>query len=1374
MNKIVLVVLAGISSLTLLAKENVGTSGSNSQSSLARVAADCTPSQAMTDLNINNVRTTIMGGGDMWWNLSDARYEIPKNSNKHSMFAGALWIAGIDAGEQLKAAAMTYRQTGNDFWTGPLDENGDISSDMCNDYDKHFSITRQEVDEFIAWYNDNSAYPNYTVPLSITNWPGNGIDGNYQFLAPYFDANDDGEYNPNDGDYPRYDIDGNLDCNEDDLIYGDQTLYWVFNDKGNIHSETGADPIGLEIRAQAFAFATNDEINNMTFYNYKIINKATIQLNDAYFGQWVDPDLGKYDDDYVGCDVARGFGYCYNGDDNDEGATGYGTTPPAIGVDFFQGPLADIDDGIDNDRDSIIDEPGEQAIMSRFVYYNNDFTVTGNPENGQHIYNYLVGKWKDGLDITYGGTGRGGSTPAKFMFPGDTDPYGWGTDGLITSADWDEPDGWTEKNSGNDPADRRFVQSAGPFTLEPGAVNRITTGVVWARATAGDNLASVELIRLADDKAQALFDNCFQVLNGPDAPDVSIIELDQELVLNLSNGATSNNFLEKYIEFDPLIISPPGQTWDPYFRFQGYQLYQLASVSVSVTDLDNPDLARLVYQCDIEDTVENLINYDFDVSIGANVPTLEVSASNNGIQHSISITEDQFALENKKLVNNQTYYFMSVAYGYNKYKDYDPTNPNKLDGQQKPYKAGRKNIKVYTGIPHKPFTTQLNAAVGDGVEIKKILGAGNGGFELALTEETETEILSSASHSSEEPVYQPFLGPVDIQVIDPRHLTQSEFALKMYGEVYNASSSDPRHIVLDQTVSKWELVNLNTNESVVADATIGDGNQQLFTDFGFSVEVNQENPPAWNYLDNVANYEESNRLISSSIEFSDEYNPWLGGVRDADEEDGEVSVANTYLWGRNWIHAGSYSSAANPVFNDIDGDPDGVFEDVVNGTWAPYRLVSPYKDGPGYTIDPNFASTSYTFPQSQLGNRMRNLQSVKVVITSDETLWSRCVVLEAQDNPVFSKGGVAKLDLRSDESVGKDGSPDGSGTGMGWFPGYAINKETGERLNIMFAEDSWLTSDNGGDMIWNPSTRLQTQIPTWANGSYYLGGKHFIYVHSSKYDGCDQAKTDLSSPSTKLGFFREMMWTSIPLLKEGYELLSSDATINIDVSREYREMVEIDETEYTDNISITTVPTPLKDFLTNYDRLFAYEITSITASDSVKVNDDWRQASSLTDIYYVDKVSGGTQSSPVTMDVSYKKVNYPNYRFSTEGIAPTVMTAESQVDSVMDLINVVPNPYYAYSTYEGVENGGQLDTRVRITNLPDECIISIYTINGSLIKQLNKDSEGSASIDWDLKNQKGIPIASGAYIINVSVPSLGKERNLKWFGVLRPIDLDTF
>jgi hypothetical protein len=367
------------------------------------------------------------------------------------------------------------------------------------------------------------------------------------------------------------------------------------------------------------------------------------------------------------------------------------------------------------------------------------------------------------------------------------------------------------------------------------------------------------------------------------------------------------------------------------------------------------------------------------------------------------------------------------------------------------------------------------------------------------------------------------------------------------------------------------------------------------------------------------------------------------------------------------------------------------------------------------------------------------------------------------------------MDLRASESVAKDGSPDGSGNGMGWFPGYAINKESGERLNIMFSEDSWLQADNGRDMIWNPSTRVQSTIPPWANGSYYLGGKHFVYVHSSKYDQCAQALIDVAgSLIQKRDFFKEMMWVSVPLLNEGYELLSSDVEINIDVSREYRRFGDVDQTSTTESFTVSNDRIPLKDYLQNYDQLFAYEIESISVSDSVLIDNVWRQANSLGNVYYTSTIAGSSQTSPVTVDITYKKVNYPNYRFSTANIAPTEVTSEETIDSIVDMINIVPNPYYAYSTYEGIENGGQLDNRVRITNLPAECVISVYSLNGSLVNRLFKDSDGSASIDWDLKNQKGIPIASGAYIINVNIPSLGKEKNLKWFGVMRPIDLDTF
>ena len=97
------------------------------------------------------------------------------------------------------------------------------------------------------------------------------------------------------------------------------------------------------------------------------------------------------------------------------------------------------------------------------------------------------------------------------------------------------------------------MQSAGPFTLKPGAVNYITVGVPWAKAISGGPWASVELFRVVDDKCQALFENCFKVIDGPDAPDLTFRELDREVMIYISNSPSSNNYLEEYKELDPQI-----------------------------------------------------------------------------------------------------------------------------------------------------------------------------------------------------------------------------------------------------------------------------------------------------------------------------------------------------------------------------------------------------------------------------------------------------------------------------------------------------------------------------------------------------------------------------------------------------------------------------------------------------------------------------------------------------------------------------------------------------------------------------------------------------------------------------------------------------
>jgi hypothetical protein len=95
--------------------------------------------------------------------------------------------------------------------------------------------------------------------------------------------------------------------------------------------------------------------------------------------------------------------------------------------------------------------------------------------------------------------------------------------------------------------DPRTVQATGPFRLDPGAINELIIGVVWVPDQVYPCPELGEL-RSADDLAQALFNNCFILPNGPDAPDLDWIELDRELIMVLSNDKTSNNYQELYSE----------------------------------------------------------------------------------------------------------------------------------------------------------------------------------------------------------------------------------------------------------------------------------------------------------------------------------------------------------------------------------------------------------------------------------------------------------------------------------------------------------------------------------------------------------------------------------------------------------------------------------------------------------------------------------------------------------------------------------------------------------------------------------------------------------------------------------------------------------
>ncbi|NNE55154.1 MAG: T9SS C-terminal target domain-containing protein, partial [Flavobacteriales bacterium] len=1078
-----------------------GSNEANTNVGVQTRAAACAPASGLRDLEWNNVRSLIETGGSLWQDRANsiASYIVPADGDNSVLYAGSLWLGGLSPDQQLKLAAITFRANGNDFWTGPLTNDGSAEIDelTCDEYDRFFVSLRADSQRHRQYHdciNDpdcdlETEFPEgYVMPGYFEEYPAHGNTALLQdfYLSPFYDYDGDGFYNPSSGDYPWYDFLQEINCEErrrtDPVpLFGDQTYYWIFNDKGNVHSESQGEPIGMEIRAQAFAFATNDEINNMTFLNYVLINQGTQTLTETYFGTWIDADVGLAFDDYVGCDVQRGLGYAYNGvsvDPGADGASGYGENPPAIGVDFFEGPYQD-EDGIDNPLttdfsdaqdslgipyrgigigygDEVIDN--ERFGMRKFLYYNNSGnSINGEPSVALDYYNYLKGFWKNGQRMAYGGDGLNPnlgadlSIEADYMFPGDTDPFAWGTQGTPV-----EP--WTEVSSGNPPNDRRFMQSSGPFTLEPGDFNNITVGMVFGRATAGDPFESVKEVQRADDKAQALFDNCFEIVSGPDAPDVTIQELDREIILYLTNdNPLSNNFEEtRYDEdllgFDPIIPESPIEglvldSADRAYKFQGYQIYQLSDATVSPSDLGNIEKARLIFQCDIKDGLSQAINYTLDLEMGLPVPELMVNGADEGIQHSFRVTNDAFASGDTRLINHRTYYFMALAYGVNDYLSYDPAT---LVGQDVQYKASRKGavgaIKVYSGIPHnispEAGGTTTFANYGDGIAMTRIEGRGNGLNNLEITEESEAEIL--ANNFATELHYEAGGSPVSVKVVDPTRLPSADFDLRLA----------PDDTEFDEDSARWILTNLTSGEEYTSKKAFTILNEELLLDWGISVTWNQ-----YEYLDEDGeNLPWFTDFLSGSIEYEDPTRPWLQGVQD---EEGFTEL--------NWIRAGNQASEdvqEELIFDDSEPgsfwDEEEVYEGVLNGTWSPYCLVS-YTDeittqGGDEITAVNVAPTikdlkgDLSAPPNQYRSNIKGLNNVDIVLTSDKSKWTRCAVFEAQGIPELTDtGNGEKLKLRQQASVDKNGKTvsqggnaneanfGGQNIGMSWFPGYAID-----------------------------------------------------------------------------------------------------------------------------------------------------------------------------------------------------------------------------------------------------------------------------------------------------------------------------------------------
>ncbi len=387
--------------------------------------------------------------------------------------------------------------------------------------------------------NTSDQFPNgYQIPEDITSWPAQGdtADGFSATLAPFFDRNTDGLYSPNEGDHP--------------IFCGDFATYYISNDVAGANQITDFPSLGVELHTSVYGYdSAVPSLFNTLFVQIKIFNRSPNTYTDVYIGRQSDFDLGNPQDDYVGTDVERAMVIGYNGDMNDESHTsgpGYGTDLGIIALKTLKGALADPD-GIDNIGqnnygpwstgwdDGIVDNE-RIGLSSSMSNTNVGAGISVYPFLPFEFHNYLNSTWPDGTGQIFGGSGynaAGLGIPARYVFPGLSDPIHYGTDGV--DPNYPDPAGWTEESEGHAPFDRRIVASSGPFTFAPGDVQTIDYAYIFARESHDPDQDVLTTLRQYADEIVGL--ECGELpqittgLNYGKAP-----KLDFQIFPNPSNG----------------------------------------------------------------------------------------------------------------------------------------------------------------------------------------------------------------------------------------------------------------------------------------------------------------------------------------------------------------------------------------------------------------------------------------------------------------------------------------------------------------------------------------------------------------------------------------------------------------------------------------------------------------------------------------------------------------------------------------------------------------------------------------------------------------------------------------------------------------------
>lgn len=388
-------------------------------------------------------------------------FETPVGESTNTFYAFDFWISGknngIDYADGTKFSQIVDSAGTNRF--GPIMDSLYYGTED-NLWNRVWNISKEEIE----YHNQNYGQTSYVMPEVIENWPAHGdtLKGQAFQLAPFYDQNNNGVYNPESGDYPS--------------IIGDYAIFSMYN--GERYNEL-KDPMGIEAHVMIYTYDCDEEAYQNTIFAYiKYHNRSNLDYDSTFIGFFSDFDIGNANDDDGKTDVNRSTVYAFNADTMDElssSGPGYGNNIPVQSASILRGAKQN-EDMLDNSigitstesingfgfEDGIIDNEYRGLDYSIRVFNSVGPAECYDPFLSYQYYNLMTGYWNEGTPLTYGGNGYdpyNNLPKSRFIFS-ENDPSNYGTDGDTMTTEW-----WHSEYQG---ADIRMIGSSGPVSFEAG------------------------------------------------------------------------------------------------------------------------------------------------------------------------------------------------------------------------------------------------------------------------------------------------------------------------------------------------------------------------------------------------------------------------------------------------------------------------------------------------------------------------------------------------------------------------------------------------------------------------------------------------------------------------------------------------------------------------------------------------------------------------------------------------------------------------------------------------------------------------------------------------------------------------------------------